>query len=421
MTAGPIHRPIDSDAIDRPTVAPASAGTRLLAAPAPDLGTHLATFGPLPAVGAAQLLDQVRRSGLTGRGGAGFPTAVKLQAVAAAAGTAVVVANGAEGEPASGKDRQLLVTAPHLVLDGLQFAARLTGADRAFAYVRRDAVPAVQRALAERADAIPVTVVEAADGFVTGQETAVVSRLNGGPAQPQFSRVRVTERGVRGRPTLVQNVETLGHLALIARYGAAWFREVGPPDAPGTFLATVHQEGAEPTAGRVHEVAHGAPIGALLATSGDPDGLQAVLIGGYHGRWLPLPAALSAPLSATGLAPFGGSLGAGVVIPLGAGACGLEATARIVDYLAAESAQQCGPCRFGLPHLAERLSALAAAGRAAAGALAEIREAVGLVEGRGACHHPDGTARLVRSALDTFGPDVALHGQGRCDRRRGDR
>src|SRR5689334_11575568 len=97
---------------------------RLLAVTAPDYPTHLSTYGPLPSSTGPHLLEQVQLSGLTGRGGAGFPTAVKLRAVAAAPGRAVVVANAAEGEPASTKDRQLLLTAPHVVLDGVQVAAR---------------------------------------------------------------------------------------------------------------------------------------------------------------------------------------------------------------------------------------------------------------------------------------------------------
>jgi NADH:ubiquinone oxidoreductase subunit F (NADH-binding) len=408
------------DADPSVTAGPPTAG-RLLAAATPDHRAHLHTFGGMPAVDRVQLLEQVRLSGLTGRGGAGFLTVVKLAAVADAAGAAVVVANGAEGEPASGKDRQLLLGAPHLVLDGLQVAARLTGATQAFAYVRADAVGTIRRALAERVrtgvDRTPVTVVAAASGFVSGQETAVVSRLNDGPAVPRFARVRVTERGVGGRPTLVQNVETLAHLALIARYGGAWFREVGTTDAPGTFLATVPEAGAGP--GRVWELPHGLPLGEFLTTAvGSVDQLQAVLIGGYHGRWLPLPQALPVPLSPSGLSPFGGSLGAGVMIPLAETQCGLEVTAGIVRYLAAESAKQCGPCQFGLPHLADLLSTLAAAGSDGAvhlgGAVEAIRQAIGLVEGRGACHHPDGTARLVRSALITFEQDVVMHGYGRC-------
>jgi NADH:ubiquinone oxidoreductase subunit F (NADH-binding) len=365
---------------------------RLLAAAAPDYRTHLAVHGSLPELTGGRLLEQVRRCGLTGRGGAGFPTAVKLQAVAAAPGRAVVVANGAEGEPGSGKDRHLMLSAPHLVLDGLQVAALITGADQAFAYVRADTAPAIRRALAERAgsrvDRIAVTVVEAAPGFVSGQETAVVSRLNSGPALPRFAPVRITERGVHGRPTLVQNVETLGQLALIARHGEA-----------GTFLATVHDPAGS---ARVWEVPHALPLGRLLAAAvSRPTELRAVLIGGYHGSWLRLPDALDAPLSAAGLAPFGGSLGAGVIIPLPVTGSGPAETARIVRYLAGESARQCGPCRFGLPHLADLVSELAA-GAGGERVVREIRTAVGLVEGRGACHHPDGTARLVRSALACF-------------------
>jgi NADH:ubiquinone oxidoreductase subunit F (NADH-binding) len=417
---------------------------RLLAVAGADLPTHLNTFGALPPHDGAQLLAEVELARLTGRGGAGFPAAVKLRAVAGAgrqrSGWSVVVANGAEGEPASGKDRHLLHSAPHLVLDGLQLAAKIVGAGQAFVYLRPDAAPAVRAALRERAgtglDPVAVTVVEAAPGFVAGQETAVVSRLNGGPALPRFAPVRVTERGVNGRPTLVQNVETLGHLALIGRYGGAWFAEQGTADSSGTFLATVHDPAAlsasartsttrppGSSAGRVWEVPHGLTIGRLLAAttagSAEPRTLQAVLIGGFHGSWLKLPAAIDAPLSKAGLAGFGGSLGAGVIMPLADTDCGLLATARIVQYLAAQSARQCGPCSFGLPHLATLMSTLAD-GTGGLPVVAAIRQAVGLVEGRGACNHPDGTARLVRSAMIGFEQDVVLHGHGRCLARMSD-
>ena len=151
--------------IDLPTAEPVTG--RLLAARALDYPTHEASHGSLPRLSAAQFLEQVRLSGLTGRGGAGFPTAIKLQAVAAAPGRAVVVANGAEGEPGSGKDRHLLLGAPHLVLDGLQVAALITGASQAFVYLRADAAATVRRALSERTaagvDRTPVTVVEATE------------------------------------------------------------------------------------------------------------------------------------------------------------------------------------------------------------------------------------------------------------------
>jgi NADH:ubiquinone oxidoreductase subunit F (NADH-binding) len=402
-------------------VAPTPHSARLLAAPAPDLATHLAVHGALPGLPGPRVLDLVERATLTGRGGAGFPTAVKLAAVAAARGPAVVVGNGGEGEPASRKDRELLHRAPHLVLDGLQLAARATGATDAFLYCHPEALGAVRAALAERSAQrpaeLPVTVVAAATGFVAGQESAVVSQLDGGPAVPGFSRVRITERGYRGRPTLVQNVETLAHLALVVRHGGE--------AAGGTFLATVHL-GAGP---RVWEVPLGLPLGDLLAAAvaapgpdgtpagPDPDRFGAVLVGGYHGTWLPLPAAASAPLSRAGLAPWGASPGAGVIVPLAAADCGLDVTARIVRYLAAESARQCGPCQFGLPHLARLATEVAAGGAGRPVPMSTVialRRAVGLVEGRGACHHPDGTARLVRSAMTAFEQDVVLHTQGRC-------
>ena len=177
-------------------------------------------------------------SGLTGHGGAGFPLHRKLEAVIAARGRAIVVANGAEGEPASAKDRWLLARRPHLVLDGLQLVARGANATDAFLYVNhRVRVSDLDDVLAERRraglDPVAVTVAAAPNAFISGEETAVVSHVSGSAALPRFKSPRVTERGVRGRPTLVSNVETLALLALIARRGAHWFRGAGTADATG--------------------------------------------------------------------------------------------------------------------------------------------------------------------------------------------
>ena len=373
----------------------------LLGAPAPDIDTHLRRHGPLPAV--PDLIDLVGAAGLTGRGGAGFPTWRKMAAVAAAGNRAVVVANGVEGEPASAKDRTLLIRAPHLVLDGLHLAARAVGADRAYLYVRSGpGVDSIRRALAERRDGIRTDVVEAPNWFVAGEESAVVAGVEGKRPVPKDKLRRVVESGVHGRPTLVQNVETLAHVARIARWGPAWFRSRGSADEPGTFLATV--SGAVTVPG-VFEVAHGVPVGAVVAGAGGAsEPLQAVLVGGYHGAWLPATA-LDAPLSRAGLAPFGASPGAGVLVALPASRCGLRESARIASYLAGQSAGQCGPCRNGLPRLAGALSGTA---------VTEVHRLTALVEGRGACRHPDGTVRFVRSSLHTFAAEVALHRAGRC-------
>ena len=167
----------------------------------------------------------------------------------------------------------------------------------------------------------------------------------------------------------------------------------------------------------VYELAYGVPLAELLGAAGGPSvPLQAVLIGGYHGSWVPYPAAAQAPVSRAGLQPYGASPGAGVIAALPSATCGLVQTSRILDYLADQSAGQCGPCLNGLPRLAEEFARIVGTpGRhAARGALQEVRRLAGLVEGRGACNHPDGTVRLARSALQTFASDVEAHRGGSC-------
>jgi len=389
------------------------------------LAAHHARYGPLPPLPAPDVIGLAEAAGLTGRGGAGFPTHRKLRAVAgfgAAGRRPLAVANGAEGEPASGKDALLLTTSPHLVIDGLQLAARAVGAPEAVLYVQAAAGPAVRAALAERGAAsgrgrnrgsgqVPVTVVDAPPRFLSGEESALANRLDGGPAVPRSVPPRVFERGVAGRPTLVQNVETLAQLALIARFGAAWFRGAGTPAEPGTALFTV--SGAVRRPGVV-EAAFGTPLVDLLAAAGGgAEAVQAVLFGGYHGAWMPWSQASSVALTVDGLRSRGAVLGAGVVVVLPASACGVVETARVVHWLAGESAGQCGPCRFGLPALAQALWELASPGRTAS-ARGQLDRWTAMVDGRGACHHPDGVARFLRSALRVFGPEVDRHALGRC-------
>jgi NADH:ubiquinone oxidoreductase subunit F (NADH-binding) len=378
------------------------------------LETHLAEYGPLPALGPSQIVAAAREAGLTGRGGAGFPIWRKLSAVAAAGRPAVVIANAAEGEPASGKDKALLAYQPNLILDGLQLAARATGARTAHFYAPAAALGPIRALLSARRDAVPVTLHAAPDAFVSGEESAVAAAVAGGGAVPRDKLVRITDAGVGGAPTLVQNVETLAHLALIARYGPGWFRSTGTPAEPGTFLATVSGAVAAPG---VVEVPLGVRLGDLLAAAGGPSSpLQAVLVGGYHGGWVPADLALA--VSREAMAPFGASPGAGVVVALSAETCGLRETARIAGYLASQTAGQCGPCVNGLPRIAATLTDLAGTDlvghRARPGLPAEVERLARLVTGRGACRHPDGTARLVLSALRAFESDVHAHLTGRC-------
>jgi NADH:ubiquinone oxidoreductase subunit F (NADH-binding) len=394
-----------------------------------DLRAHLARHGSLLCeAGPGRLVAEVAAAGLTGRGGAAFPVARKLAAAAKARPAPLVAGNGAEGEPASGKDRSLLWISPHLVLDGLQLAAAAAGSRSAVLYVRRDQrlhgrlAQAIAERAAEGMDAARVDLVPAPDRFLAGEESALVSRLTGRPALPAYRPVRGLPRLAPGRTALVQNVETLAHLALIARYGAAWFRLAGTEAEPGSMLATRHLADGRTSVTEVPlrigladllglDAGATGPAGDIVPSAAGP--VQAVLVGGYHGAWLPAAEAARLPLANAALRPLGAVVGAGVVAALPAGRCGLAETARVARYLALESAGQCGPCFSGLPRIAAALDHLAGP-RPDPRARADLERWAGLVTGRGACHHPDGSVRFIRSALRVFAAEAGLHERGRC-------
>ena len=383
------------------------------------LGEHVATYGPVPRIdrrSRKDLIDQVVASGLTGRGGAGFPTGIKMRAVASKRGPAVLVANGMESEPASEKDQALLARAPHLVLDGIALAAEAVGAREAHLCLPRTRgwlIDCVMAAVEERRrdaiDPVPISVHDVPDNYVSSEETSLVHWLNGGEAKPTNTPPRPFERGVGKRPTLVDNVETLAHVALIARYGADWFRQAGRGGATGTLLTTVTGAVAEPG---VYEIEAGAGVGDVLAMAGTDVDAEAVLIGGYFGTWHDISEIAGLPLTSAGLRRAGGSPGAGVVFVLPPAACGLGEAARILRYLADQSAQQCGPCLFGLPAIAGDLAQLAA-GQPEGDPLRRMQRRFGQISGRGACRHPDGAVRMAASALQAFAADAHMHARQR--------
>jgi len=381
---------------------------------------HRRAYGDLNVrLAAPHLADTLERAGLTGRGGAGFAAYRKLNAVSHARAqrllpsSAVVIANGAEGEPRSIKDDTLLVHAPHLVIDGLLVAGAAVHAHSLYVYAPRHAADSIRRAAGQRGDADNIIVVDAVETFISGEASAVVNAIQNNVALPTDQPVRLSTTGLSRRPTLVHNVETLAHLALIARYGADWFRSVGSARDPGTRLVTI--SGAVP-AERVLEVPGDTQLSEILRTCGAfPQRTAAVLVGGYHGAWIPQEW-LDIPLSPAALAPLGAHPGSGVLYVLGDHQCGLAATAQIVAYLAGESARQCGPCMFGLPEMA-RLITRIASGDPDPRLSAELKTLSQMVAGRGACHHPDGTSKLVLNTLNVFADDVNAHLTGHCIRR----
>jgi NADH:ubiquinone oxidoreductase subunit F (NADH-binding) len=381
------------------------------------LGEHIECFGRPPGLGRrgdrAAFIDMVERSGLRGRGGGAFPTGVKLRAVAQSRRRPVVVANGAEGEPLSAKDKILLATAPHLVLDGAVLAASALRADDVIVVVDRtacDARVAVENAIEERRatrmDPVSFRTVDSPTRYLAGEESALVHWLNGGPAKPTFVPPRPFERGVGGRATLVQNVETLAHMALIARFGDSWFRSIGSRSEPGSALVTV---GGAVTHPGVLEISLGTQLATVIqAAGGVTEEISAFLVGGYFGTWLRASDGWDLALSTEGARAVGGAFGCGVVVALPATSCGLLETAGVMRYLAEETAGQCGPCVHGLNAIEHAFASIAHGGFSE-GTLERLRRWIGDVSGRGACHYPDGAARFVASALDVFADEIDRH------------
>lgn len=382
-----------------------------------DLEAHRAVHGPLPVARRhdreypERLLDAVARSGLTGRGGAGFPTVRKLQAIARVRRRPLVVVNALEGEPASSKDAVLLTLTPHLVLDGAELVGEAIGAVEIAVCIpehRDDLARHLGAALAERAAAgmgtAPVRVSRLVGRYVSGEESALADGLAGGEGRPHFRVSKGAPLAVRRRPALVHNAETLAHIALIARHGPGWFRSAGSPEAPGTSLVSVSGMVQRPG---VYEVELGTPVGAIVDQAVPAEPIGAVLVGGYGGAWLS-GKDVGTPYTPKALAAAGSTMGVGVLGVVGRSTCGVAETARVASYLAGESAGQCGPCTFGLPAIARDLLALAH-GDGDQRTLARLQMRLDVVVGRGACRHPDGAVRLVRSALSVFADDLAHH------------
>ncbi|XVQ13646.1 ferredoxin [Spirillospora sp. CA-255316] len=385
-----------------------------------DLERHKAVHGRLSTPVLEDLVRMAEQVDMRGRGGAGFPFARKLMAVAARithpaadetdlpgerrdrrrpAEDAVVVVNGAEGEPGSAKDKVLLNRAPHLVLDGAAIAATALGTQRIVVAVEDDeAARSVRAAIVERR--MPARVVRLTERFISGESGAVIRAINGEIPIPPGRKVRAAESGVDGCPTLLSNTETFAQLAVLTSLGPDLYASAGTADEPGTTLLTVGGT-------RVVEAPLGTPLQAVLDHAEVPRG-EPVLVGGYHGMWLDQAGVARAVLSRAGMKAVGGTVGAGIILPLTRGTCPLGEATRIASYLAAQSAGQCGPCRLGLPDVVRAMNAL----NDGSGSVEDVRRAAGIGRGRGACTHPDGTAKFVLSALEAFADDIEVHRYG---------
>jgi NADH:ubiquinone oxidoreductase subunit F (NADH-binding)/ferredoxin len=376
-----------------------------------DLEAHNEVFGPLPRMSADQLIAMASEVDLRGQGGAAFPFARKLKTVIETARKTdqptIVVVNATEGEPGSFKDKMLMVRSPYLILSGAALVAEAIDAEEIIIGVTGNEL--ANRSIEAAVAAEPglrkmVRVVQQPERFISGESGALVRGINGKKPVPPGRKTLAAERGVDDLPTLLSNASTFAQVAVLALLGPARFASVGAPEEPGTVLLSVSGSAKHPA---VVECPTGVPLGAVLDICQAPAG-DGVLVGGYHGMWLEADAAYQVPVGREGLAAAGGTFGAGIVLPLGDGTCPLGEVSRIANYLAGESAGQCGPCKLGLPSIARALAAIVD-GSGGIEALDVARRAAATVNGRGACGHPDGTTRFVLSALEVFTEDLAAH------------
>ncbi len=355
---------------------------------------HRDYFGEVPVADRDTLIQSLES--VRGRGGAAFPFATKLRALGAS-NRPVVVVNWAEGEPASHKDAALARVRPHLVLDGVQIVARAYRAREVHIVVPKErpaVVDAVTAAAQQRRHPKRFKVHLADDRFVAGQARAVLELMAGRPNLPVTAWQPEAYSGHRGRPTLLSNAETWAHVAL----------RMMRPDSPATTLLTMGGESAAPD---VREVEIGTSWSKVLG-SWSPD--APILVGGYHGTWTSVRRLGKLPVDHDTMRMAGVPLGAGVLLAPAPGECPMTMTARLARYLADHSAGRCGPCFNGLPAMAAAVSDLAH-GR---GEQARVEHFFDVLERRGACAHPDGTVRLVRSLVTAFPAEVAAHRAGGC-------
>jgi NADH:ubiquinone oxidoreductase subunit F (NADH-binding) len=360
-------------------------------------------------LGAGRVLDEVEVSGLRGRGGAGFPTARKWRTAAAVESEVkYVVANADEGDSGAYGDRVLLERDPHAVLEGLAIAGAAVGARRGLVYVRRE-YPAARRAVdaavaeARAAGALgrfEVEVVGGVGSYVCGEETALLNAVEGRRPEVRARPPFPAERGLFGRPTVVNNVETLAALPWIVTHGGAAYAALGTPSSRGTKLLSLNSLFRRPG---LYEVELGLPVREVVDRlgGGPADGaLRGVLIGGPLAGILPA-SLLDTPLEFEALRAVGCELGHGGVIAVDEHTSIVELVHHVFRFAAYESCGKCTPCRLG----AVRAETLLA-GRVA-GSLPELEAIVRALEATSLCGHGSGLAAFARSVLAHFGEELA--------------
>jgi NADH-quinone oxidoreductase subunit F len=378
-----------------------------------------------------EVIEEIKRSGLRGRGGAGFPTGRKWEFCRAAPGQKkYVICNADEGDPGAYMDRSVLEGNPHSVIEGMLIGAYAIGADEGYVYVRAEyplAVKHLRTAIAQAEElgllgenilgsgfSFRLHVFEGAGAFVCGESTALVASIEGKRGFPKpLPRPRTTEVGLFGKPTVVNNVETWANVPHIIARGAGWFRSLGTEGSPGTKIFSL--TGKVRNSGLV-EVPMGITLREIIfgIGGGPPEGkaFKAVQIGGPSGGCLPEDL-LDLPVDYESLTGAGAMMGSGGMVVLDEDACMVDMARFFLEFTQAESCGQCPPCRLGTKRMLEILTRITE-GRGKPGDPELLEELAGVVKEASLCGLGKTAPNPVLSTLRYFRTEYQAHLEGRC-------
>ena len=369
-----------------------------------------------------QIIQEVKASGLRGRGGAGFPTGMKWGFMPKDAPVKYLAVNTDEGEPGTFKDRLIVERDPHSILEGVIIAAYAIGAHRAFVYIRGEFFLGVKRWIKAIADAyqygflgknildsgfdLDVSVHRGAGAYICGEETAMIESLEGKRGEPRLKPPYPAQVGIWGKPTLVQNVETLANIPHIIQRGAPWYASIGTEQSKGpkVFCISGHVNRPGnyelPLGTTLRELIYEHAGGVRLGRS-----VKAVVPGGASTPFL-LPDKLDVPMAFETLQAAGSALGTGAVIVMDETTDMVEVTRRTTSFFVHESCGHCAPCRVGGVRMLEILERMSAH-QAKAGDLTSLEYLADNISGRTFCPMGTGMCEPNTSALRLFREEFA--------------
>jgi NADH-quinone oxidoreductase subunit F len=378
-----------------------------------------------------EIIKEITEAGLRGRGGAGFPTGTKWTFTRDAEGQPhYLVLNGGEDEPGSKKDRLLMENLPHLVIEGVIIAAYAVGASKAYLYINANYAAATQSigdALAEARGAgylgdnilgsvfsLDIETVAAPHNYVAGEDTAVIEVIEGKKPLPRQKPPFPVTVGLFGKPTSVNNVETLANVAPIIHHGADWYKQFGTPEAPGTMIFSLNDDVNRPG---IYELPFGTPLRYLIEECGGGmkggKKIKAVMPAAPSAAFLP-PDKLDAPLDPKSMREAGSALGCGVVRLVAEGSCIVEEVLKISEFFTAESCGQCPACRMETTTLTALLKKVQQ-GQGGQPILEQFSKVLAFNKGKGFCSLIGMPGPPIESALQLFPEDFAAHlATGKC-------